>query len=350
MQATPRGAALSQVASMFCVALLLMSWDARATQASTPTYDGLIEQALAAYDAGDFDAAFTAFEGAHALTPSARTHRGLGITALQAKRYALAYHHLSAALSDARQPLDAPLRAAARHLLALVEPRIARVQLPADEPLVQLVDGTAPLRDPSGRELLLSPGRHELTLHAADGSESLHTLNLQAGVRSALVLDTQPVTSDAAALRPGPVARHHRAAVVQEPRALSPPQALMAATDSQPPRASASSLPVGATTLFAVGGVSLLGAAVTGALTLSTQQTLEESCDERMRCYTDLAQYRDRGVGLRTGTNALLTAGGVALVGGLLWWIVGGGSAPPSVTAEVSFHGRGGLLQLRGQM
>jgi tetratricopeptide (TPR) repeat protein len=68
-------------------------------------YDTVIERALAAFDAQRLDEARNLFERAHALQPSARTLRGLGVTAFAQSRYTLAKPELEASLIDTRKPL-----------------------------------------------------------------------------------------------------------------------------------------------------------------------------------------------------------------------------------------------------
>lgn len=53
-------------------------------------YQRALERALTAHAAGDFTEARTAMEEAHALEPSARTHRGLGVVAHAEGRYVAA--------------------------------------------------------------------------------------------------------------------------------------------------------------------------------------------------------------------------------------------------------------------
>ena len=63
------------------------------------------EDALGEYDAGRYEEAAALFERAHAKSPSARTHRGLGLSYFGARKYVLAVEHLTAARTDTRRPL-----------------------------------------------------------------------------------------------------------------------------------------------------------------------------------------------------------------------------------------------------
>lgn len=50
------------------------------------------------------------FEQAHAILPSARTFRGMGLASYQARKYVPAVGYLRAALSDTRKPLTPRFR------------------------------------------------------------------------------------------------------------------------------------------------------------------------------------------------------------------------------------------------
>jgi len=77
-----------------------------------------IERALAAYDRGDFVDARRWFEVAHAASPSARTLRGLGITAFALGDFETARIELAASLTHPVRPLSEELRASVEALLA----------------------------------------------------------------------------------------------------------------------------------------------------------------------------------------------------------------------------------------
>jgi tetratricopeptide (TPR) repeat protein len=73
-------------------------------------YRQLIAQAVEEFHASHFVEARALFERAHAISPNARTFRGLGITAFELRRYTLAVRELNAALEDLRNPLPPALR------------------------------------------------------------------------------------------------------------------------------------------------------------------------------------------------------------------------------------------------
>src|SRR5262245_32778468 len=68
-------------------------------------YRSVVEEALAEFNRGNWEEAAALFERAHRLNPSARTLRGMGLTAYEARRYVDATRHLSEALTETRRPL-----------------------------------------------------------------------------------------------------------------------------------------------------------------------------------------------------------------------------------------------------
>lgn len=73
-------------------------------------YARLVQDAVTEFNAGKWAEARALFERAHELQPNARSFRGLGLSAIELRRYAEAAVELRAALEDERQPLTAELR------------------------------------------------------------------------------------------------------------------------------------------------------------------------------------------------------------------------------------------------
>jgi tetratricopeptide (TPR) repeat protein len=84
-------------------------------------YRAAIEEAITAFASSDLARARVAFERAHALSPSARTYRGLGLTDFRGGDYVAAAANLRAALNDARKALTPEQRDEATRLLARAE-------------------------------------------------------------------------------------------------------------------------------------------------------------------------------------------------------------------------------------
>jgi hypothetical protein len=160
--------------SLLGLALGLGSTRARAqtarAQPDEREYQRTIALALQEYQLAHWDEAETLFARAHALKPSARTERGMGLAAFENRKYALAVSHLHAALIDGRRPLTARQRSEVERALAQASTFVARVTLaltPQDATLT--LDGAPPVRSGDGA-LLLDPGEHEL-IASAPGHE-----------------------------------------------------------------------------------------------------------------------------------------------------------------------------------
>jgi Flp pilus assembly protein TadD len=70
------------------------------TEADSPAYREAIEHGLAEYRAGNFAEARALFLRAHAISPNARTLRGLGIVEYELRNYAEAIVRLRQALAS----------------------------------------------------------------------------------------------------------------------------------------------------------------------------------------------------------------------------------------------------------
>jgi hypothetical protein len=86
-------------------------------------YRECIDQALSAYERGDWSGARSAFEMAYRWRPTARVERGLGMVAFNLEDYKAAIRYLGAALANTEGALDSTLRAHVAGLLKTAEER-----------------------------------------------------------------------------------------------------------------------------------------------------------------------------------------------------------------------------------
>jgi hypothetical protein len=127
------------------------------------SYEVLIREALAEFNALNYAEARALFERAHALRPNARTLRGLGITAFELKRYVQAVHELEAALAEPRTPLTPTQHTEVEGLIVKARRFVGKVKLdvtPSDATV--LVDG----QPVEGTEVVLDLGEHQLSVRA----------------------------------------------------------------------------------------------------------------------------------------------------------------------------------------
>ena len=154
-------------------------------------YRRVVAEGVSEFAAGHWAEARAAFLRGHALWPSARTLRSLGMTSFELRAYARAATELQAALDDVRRPLSAEQRAHVMALLAQTDAFVGhyRVRLsPKNAEL--LVDGT-PRAQPEASALVLETGRHELLARAPGHELMRRTLDVQGREDEELVLELQ---------------------------------------------------------------------------------------------------------------------------------------------------------------
>lgn len=134
-------------------------------------YEQAINEGLAAFRAADYARARTLFERAHALRPSARTLRALGLTAIEQKRYTQGKQELEAALTDPRTPLTDAQRAELDGMLTWMRSALSRLHIQVDPAQARmLLDG-----EPAPSIVTVEPGTHRLHVEA-EGYDSLDRL------------------------------------------------------------------------------------------------------------------------------------------------------------------------------
>jgi tetratricopeptide (TPR) repeat protein len=149
---------------------------AEASHADESEYRRLVEEALEEYGAQRFEESRALFSRAHALSPNARTHRGLGFVAFELRQYVDCIQHLEAALASPIKPLTGELRTQSEKILARALAFVDRVKLEVTPASARvLVDGSpletaAKLHD---QRILLSIGEHALEL-GEEGFRSEH--------------------------------------------------------------------------------------------------------------------------------------------------------------------------------
>ncbi|HKP58464.1 MAG TPA: PEGA domain-containing protein [Polyangiales bacterium] len=141
-------------------------------------YAAVLDQAVEAFDRHDYGRARTLFEKAHALRANARVLRGLGLSALQLRRFTQAKQELTAALSDTRQPLTQAQRESVAALLAWMETDLATLRLRLKPSNSQItLDGEPAL----ATEFVLEPGAHQLRVTSEGYEAESRALELSAG-------------------------------------------------------------------------------------------------------------------------------------------------------------------------
>lgn len=162
-------------------------------------YKQVVKEALEEFNRGNWSEASALFERAHRIMPSARTLRGMGLTAYEDRRYVDSIKHLRAALEDTRRPLTpqqteevtATLERARRfvsHLHLKVQPRSAEVK----------INGRLAEPDETG-DVPTDPGMLEVEISADEYVPELRRVRVSAGARETLAISLRPVQQEAPA-------------------------------------------------------------------------------------------------------------------------------------------------------
>jgi len=148
-------------------------------------YGALIQRAVAEFDNAHYAEARALFERAHAKNPSARTLRGLGVTAFELRRYTQATRELTAALSDERNPLTPELRAEVFSALARAREFVGTVELRVQPQTARvLVDG----KELQAREVSLDVGDYALVVTAEGYRDATIKLTVTGGGKQTISL------------------------------------------------------------------------------------------------------------------------------------------------------------------
>ncbi len=266
-----------------------------------------IERAVLEFRAGHWAEAAFHFERAHALHPSARTRRGLGLAYFENHQYVKALAHLRAAMSDTRMPLTDEHRRELVEAIANAEQSVARFKIALAPPTTQLrVDGSVVQADEG--LLVLDPGEHELVASCEHFRTERRTVTAAPGRSDELTFALQPDEQhDDPKTTNSPFGRRQRQRI-------------------------------GAWLAMGVGGGGLVASVATGVLASKRHDKLEHVCRENV-CTPDLRDTRSRGKTMKLATNILVAGGMAAVTGGLLWLLLTGRPEAPKVAAYCSAGG-----------
>lgn len=141
-------------------------------------YKRLTQQAIAEFSAGHWAEAHALFERAHAISPNARTLRGLGITEFEMRHYTQALSNLRAALEDTRNPLTDVQRAEVKSVIERSQPFVGTVQIVVEPPHAVLHLNGEPLQE---RKVTLDVGDYQLAAQADGYKDSTTRLVVSGG-------------------------------------------------------------------------------------------------------------------------------------------------------------------------
>ncbi len=220
-----------------------------------PEYRTAIEEALQEFNRGNWEEAAALFERAHRLNPSARTLRGMGLTAYEARRYVDAIKHLNDALGETRRPLTQQQREEVSATLERARRFVAHLRVNVEPPNARVtINGRQAQPDGLG-DIATDPGLLDVEISAEGYEPALRRVRLTAGGQEELNVQLVRVRTDAPAS--------------QATVAPQQPSAPMGATQPAPTDEGGGAV---GTLKWVVGGVAVAGL-ITGGVLLAMQQS-----------------------------------------------------------------------------
>jgi tetratricopeptide (TPR) repeat protein len=291
--------------------------DPQAALAMRAEYKQITDAAIAEFEAGRFAEARALFLRAHALMPSARTLRTLGMTAFELRSYPQALVELQGSLDEARRPLEPKQRAQVAALIERTRDFVGSYRLRVSPSTAELwLDGAPLAREPEG-ELVLAVGAHELRVRAPGYQELRRAWLVQGREQAELTFELMELQREVAA----PVAVAPAAPLlVVTPKAPEPP--VITPVAAPVPRVDSSRdvrAPL-AWSALSLGAAGVVVGAVMGGLALQRQRTVEDHCPNQVCAPTygdDLKQWER----FADAATAGVVVGAVGLGLGTYLWI-----------------------------
>lgn len=283
--------------------------------ANDAEYDDLVQKALAEYARGNFPEAKVFFTRAHALRPSARTLRGLGLTAYEMRDYVEASSALRQALDSQEKPLTAEMRTKVEQTLKEAEAFVAQYKLTVQPETATLqVDSKPPvLRD---GQLLLNPGSHLVTAEAEDFEFLSRNVVVQGGERGTLKLVLVPLPDQAAA--------------AAEPEPAPPPQAAPA-VEEESSWNTQRTVAVG----LGIGGIIAAGIGTTFGVMAANEDSASDKGCVGNECDADGYEHRDNALSHAEVATISFIVSGALIAAGVVVYL----TAPPSGEEEAPAAG-----------
>lgn len=153
----------------------------------------VVADALDEYERAHWEESEALFMRAHEIKPSARTLRGLGLAAFEARHYTDALHYLRDSLSDERQPLNEHQRTSVQTTIARARLFVAHLRVEVQPANAEVrINGELVKAGPTG-EIVADVGRLDITINA-DGYEVwTNRLRMSGGQREILRVDLVPL-------------------------------------------------------------------------------------------------------------------------------------------------------------
>jgi hypothetical protein len=144
-------------------------------------YQENIQRGLDEFGLEHWSEARVFFAQAHALQPSARTLRGLGLTSYELRDYVEAVRYMQESLASQARPLTEEMRVEMHHILERAQRFVSRLRVQRQPAAASVsIDGKPATYNAEG-EVLLNPGSHEVVANAAGFESAQQTVLAQGG-------------------------------------------------------------------------------------------------------------------------------------------------------------------------
>ncbi len=305
-------------------------------QSADEQYRRMVDDAVREFSAEHWEEARALFKRAHALSPSARTLRGMGMTAFELRMYVQALRELGAALAEKNKPLSPDMRASIQQLIAKAHEFVGRVTLVSEPPNAKLlVDGKEPQLEADG-SVLLDVGSHVVSA-TLDGYKPTNLrISVEGGVDQTVRVPMEPLLAIAAVPAIDPLAGPKSAAPPTQPEPTTAPNAAPPASTAATPRDGGSNLDTYAWIAVAAGGAFGVTSAVFWVIGDGKVEDLEEECGNVCLDRQIDASGVERMDLL--ATVFLVGAGAAAVTSAVLFGLhagSGGGEEPEGMTLQI---------------
>ncbi|HEX4355191.1 MAG TPA: hypothetical protein VHZ95_19805, partial [Polyangiales bacterium] len=192
-------AKLSGLLSCFvlCAALSVSNEVAAQGKRNDTDYQKAIQQALHEYDLGNFNEAKAFFTQAHAISPNARTLRGLGMSSYELRNYVEAIDYFEQSLGSNERPLTVQMRGEVSQLLKQARTFVTRLRITLEPGVAaDLRIDTRPVSKDAQGEVLVDPGSHELVAEAPNYETTTRSIRTDGGEELTLTLSLQKIHSN----------------------------------------------------------------------------------------------------------------------------------------------------------
>jgi tetratricopeptide (TPR) repeat protein len=267
---------------------------APAANQGTGSYEETIRHAVEEYSLGHWTEARFFFARAHALSPNARTLRGLGLTCYESRNYVEAIGYFQQALESTEQALTDKMRADISQLLQQAKQFVTRVVVVLEPSTAELEVDHVPRELAADGSVLLDPGEHQLSASAEAHRGEQRTLNAEGG-ELRIELRLQPLDTAAPA-------------VAQTPVKLTPPPV-------EPESGRSDLAPY---IVMGAGGAALIAGAVLVGIAASDKSAVENAADDS-DWQPNLEQRYNRGRTFFPVGFALMGVGLAGIAAGLTW-------------------------------